>query len=90
MKLIFEGSSAYSNSRPVSEKISTVIKYLQEYGKASTAYNDLRPFVERLSPEERIQLSATLRSKSIFSDADKIVAGPYPAKEDVRAPFYID
>jgi N-terminal acetyltransferase B complex non-catalytic subunit len=90
VKLLFESSTAFSSSQAcsatngqASNKVAAVVRYLQEYGKASTAYNDLRPFVERLSPDERKQLLAILRSKSVFWAADNTEAGSYPAKDDV-------
>ena len=69
--MIFESSIAFSSSQASfaakdenSDKVAAVVKYLEEYGTASTAYNDLRPFVERLVPEDRIQLSVILKTKS--------------------------
>jgi N-terminal acetyltransferase B complex non-catalytic subunit len=97
VKLLFESSTAFSNSQApsaangqASSKVAAVVRYLQEYGKASTAYNDLRPFVEHLSSDEHTQLLAALKSNSIFSEAQNPEAGPYPTKEDVSTHFLFD
>ncbi len=41
-------------------RLNAVIHYLQEYGDANTAYNDLRQFVEALEPNERARLLSML------------------------------
>jgi N-terminal acetyltransferase B complex non-catalytic subunit len=87
VKLIFEVSTAFASSQSFPDKVGAVVNYLQEYGKASTAYNDLRPLVERLRPVERTQLSTILRGKAVFSDAEEVEAGQYPTKKDVRFPI---
>jgi N-terminal acetyltransferase B complex non-catalytic subunit len=71
-------------------KVAAIIEYLQGYGKASTAYNDLRPFVERLSPAERKQLLDNLKSIIVFSDAHKTRDVQYPTKEDVSPRLMFD
>jgi N-terminal acetyltransferase B complex non-catalytic subunit len=83
VKLTFEGGTAFARSQSSPQNVDAVVNYLREYGKSSTAYNDLRPFVERLSPGERKQLSTILTSKPIFSDAEEFQAGQYPTKKDV-------
>jgi N-terminal acetyltransferase B complex non-catalytic subunit len=81
VKLRFESSTAFSSSK--SDEVTAVVKYLQEYGKASTAYNDLRPFVECLSSDQRKQLLEILKTDAVFSDAEEAGTRIYPAKEDV-------
>lgn len=85
VKLLFESSITFSSSQ--ADKVSVIIKYLRGYGKASTAYNDLRPFVERMSPDERKHLLEILNNNSVFSEAGNPEGGPYPAKRDVCHPF---
>lgn len=68
--MVFQSSFAFSSSHGssttqdgVSDKNAAILKYLEEYGTASTAYNDLRPFVEQLVPEDRSQLLVILKTK---------------------------
>ena len=75
-------------------RVSTVIKYLQQYGDASTAYNDLRPFVELLNVRERKQLITALDKNSIYGkvgrpkDEDsKSEGGSSPLNRHVRLYF---
>lgn len=70
MKLAFESSSAFYSSQDfitandgASEKIVALVKYLEGYGTATTAYNDLRPFVENLVPEDRTQFLVLMEKK---------------------------
>jgi N-terminal acetyltransferase B complex non-catalytic subunit len=81
VKLNFESSTAFSSSK--SNRVAAVVKYLQEYGKASTAYNDLRPFVEYLSSDHRMQLLEILKTNTVFSYDEEAGTRIYPAKEDV-------
>jgi hypothetical protein len=37
-------------------QFALILEYLEQYGDASTAFNDVRPFAERLVPDERRQL----------------------------------
>ncbi|PVH88261.1 hypothetical protein DL98DRAFT_508974 [Cadophora sp. DSE1049] len=67
VKLAFESPSKPSISsgdNDVSYRVTTISKYLQDYGSASTAYNDLRPFVGHLSQDERKQLRSVLDRKT--------------------------
>jgi N-terminal acetyltransferase B complex non-catalytic subunit len=88
VKLLFDSSVAFSSSQP--NKVAAVVHYLQGYGKASTAYNDLRPFTESLSSEERKQLLQILKSDAVFSDAEKPGGGQYPTKNDVNSCFILE
>lgn len=88
VKLFFDSSTAFSSSQQ--GKVTAIVKYLQRYGKASTAYNDLRPFVERLNSDERKSLLEILKSNTVFSDAEKIGDGQYPTKEDVNPHFTLN
>jgi len=81
VKLSFESSTAFSSSK--SDGVTAVVKYLQGYGKASTAYNDLRPFVECLSSDHRMQLLEILKTNTVFSYDEEAGTRIYPAKEDV-------
>jgi N-terminal acetyltransferase B complex non-catalytic subunit len=87
VKLFFDSSTAFSSSQQ--GKVAAIVNYLQRYGKASTAYNDLRPFVECLDSEERKQLLEILKSNTVFSDSKEIGDGQYPTKEDVNPLFTI-
>lgn len=51
--------------------IPVIVKYLQQYGNASTAYNDLRPFVEQLNAEYRKHLLDLLLEDSIFGKIEE-------------------
>jgi N-terminal acetyltransferase B complex non-catalytic subunit len=81
MKLCFETVTPFSiipdihGKDQVLNRIPIVFKYLQKYGDASTAYEDLRPFVERLDTEERAQLLNLLVSCKIFEDSDEVKGG---------------
>jgi N-terminal acetyltransferase B complex non-catalytic subunit len=88
VKLFFDSSTAFCSSQQ--GKVTAIVKYLQRYGKASTAYNDLRPFVERLNSDERKQLLEILKSNTVFSDSEKIGDGQYPTKEDVNPHFTLN
>jgi N-terminal acetyltransferase B complex non-catalytic subunit len=81
VKLLFQSTTAFSTSQP--NKVSAVVKYFQGYGKASTAYNDLRPFVEQLSSNERKHLLEILKNGTVFSDTGKPESGQSSAKDDV-------
>jgi N-terminal acetyltransferase B complex non-catalytic subunit len=85
VKLSFERISPFPNSDATSfspesrsheisanfGRVSIVVKYLQQYGDASTAYNDLRPFVEQLDIQERKQLISTLDKIAICREENK-------------------
>src|SRR6266498_4484957 len=81
MKFCFETATPFSVIPDIHEKgqvlnrIPIVFKFLQKYGDASTAYEDLRPFVERLDTEERAQLLNLLVSYKIFEDSDEVKGG---------------
>lgn len=81
MKFCFETATPFSvipdihGKGQVLNRIPIVFKYLQKYGDASTAYEDLRPFVERMDTEERAQLLNLLVSCKIFEDSDEVKDG---------------
>jgi N-terminal acetyltransferase B complex non-catalytic subunit len=50
-------------------RITAVVKYLQNFGDATTVYDDLKPYVELLEPEERRILLDVLRNGVKFEDA---------------------
>ncbi|PQE03427.1 N-acetyltransferase B complex non catalytic subunit protein [Rutstroemia sp. NJR-2017a BBW] len=50
-------------------RITAVVKYLQNFGDATTVYDDLKPYVEQLEPEERRILLDVLRNGVKFEDA---------------------
>lgn len=71
-------------------KVQTLLAYLKNYGEATTAYNDLRPFAERLEVDDRILLVRTLTGNSSFGDSERLKDGYLqpseklcPAQEDV-------
>ncbi len=86
VKLLFDSSSAFSSSQQ--GRVSAIVKYLQGYGNASTAYNDLRLFVEQLNSNERKQLLEILKGNTVFLDAHETGDGQYPTKEDVNSRSY--
>jgi N-terminal acetyltransferase B complex non-catalytic subunit len=90
LKLSFQSPSP-SESGMDPERVQSLLTYLEKYGEATTAYNDLRPFAERLGPEDRIQLVRILTGNSDFGDAEKFKDGKprsskalSPSSEDVR------
>lgn len=69
IKISFEAEVGFAQKKDSNDhKITIVVKYLQQYGLASTAFSDLRPFVEQLNAEERKKLLGILSSNSIFGD----------------------
>ena len=76
VKLAFEGpdSSPPLDDDEVPYRVSTILRYLQDYGNASTAYNDLRPFVGQLDQDERKQLRAVLDQKAASRTVSHAVA----------------
>jgi N-terminal acetyltransferase B complex non-catalytic subunit len=71
-------------------RVAAVLKYLQEFGHANTAYNDLRRFIEQLTSEESTQLLSILKTNTIFRRPDKVTDdatiaqdGDYPTDQDV-------
>jgi N-terminal acetyltransferase B complex non-catalytic subunit len=69
IKISFESSSPFQGQPH--DKIPVILKYLEKYGNASTAYNDLRPFVERLSTEDRKRLLDLLLKNSVFGNIEE-------------------
>ncbi|CZS94560.1 uncharacterized protein RAG0_04512 [Rhynchosporium agropyri] len=66
VKLAFERSgstSIFSKDETLPYRVTVIITYLNQYANASTAYNDLRPFVGQLSQDERKQLQDILDKK---------------------------
>ena len=75
-------------------RIGAVLKYLQEFGHANTAYNDLRQFIEQSTSEESTQLLSVLKTNTIFRRPDKVTDdatmaqdGAYPTDQDVSQVF---
>lgn len=75
-------------------RVAAVLKYLQEFGHANTAYNDLRRFIEQLTSEESTQLLSILKTNTIFRRPDKVTDdatiaqdGGYPTDQDVSQVF---
>ncbi|TVY35438.1 N-alpha-acetyltransferase 25,NatB auxiliary subunit [Lachnellula occidentalis] len=66
VKITFVSSSPFQDQPH--DRIPVIIKYLQKYGNASTAYNDLRPFVEQLNVEDRKQLLELILKDAIFEE----------------------
>lgn len=59
-------------------KLAAIVQYLQKYGSTSVAYEDVRPFVEKLNPEERFNLLETLLRNTMDT--------PYKADEQHLMP----
>lgn len=79
VKISFEVEEVFARKESDNYRVTVVIKYLQQYGTASTAFSDLRPFVEQLSVEERKKLLETLSSNAVFGDpghANYVLAKP--------------
>ena len=75
-------------------KVQALLVYLKNYGEATTAYNDLRPFAERLDVEDRVQLVRIITGNSSFGDSGRLRNGSIqfsgklcPAQEDVGTPL---
>jgi hypothetical protein len=71
-------------------KVQSILAYLEKYCEATTAYNDLRPFAERLASEDRVLLVRTLTGNLLYGDSEKLrdehvqVTGKLcPSREDV-------
>jgi N-terminal acetyltransferase B complex non-catalytic subunit len=56
-------------------KVESLLAYLEKYGEATTAYNDLRPFAEKLESKDRILLVRILTGKPLFGDSEKLKDG---------------
>lgn len=93
LTLSFERPSPFESSTGEG-KVQSLLVYLGKYGQATTAYNDLRPFAERLEVNDRIQLVRLLTGCSVFGDSEKLQDGNLqlsgklcPATEDVGLLF---
>lgn len=71
-------------------RLASVLKYLQEFGHSSTAYNDLRKFTEQLTSDESSQLLIILETNEVFRRSDEVTDdaivpqdGAYPTAQDV-------
>ncbi|TVY80385.1 N-terminal acetyltransferase B complex subunit arm1 [Lachnellula suecica] len=69
VKISFAVSSPFQGQPH--DRIPVLVKYLQKYGNASTAYNDLRPYVEQLSSEDRKQLLELLLKDTVFGKIEE-------------------
>ena len=108
VKLGFENASAFSDpdmtgpstGRPSKDviadfgKITISVKFLQQYGDATTAYNDLKPFIERLDSQQQNQFIARLEENTIYSkvndpegDDSKTGGAANFSNQDVSTPF---
>ena len=79
--------SEKSNHRP-SYHVTLILDYLERYGDASTAYNDVRPFAERLTAGDRSQLLHAL----LFNESQKteIQGGEDPRPSPTLIPLNQD
>ncbi|KAF4637117.1 hypothetical protein G7Y89_g955 [Cudoniella acicularis] len=69
VKVSLDASSAFASTHDTTQhRVTIIVKYLQQYGVASTAYSDLRPFIEQLNTDERKQLLDALSSNAVFGD----------------------
>ncbi len=79
VKLAFESSTPFSappqENGHLSNRLITLLKYLQEYGNASTAYNDLRSYVRQLSQDERKKFLEALDKNTVFARAKSLAIG---------------
>jgi hypothetical protein len=71
LTLSFENGSSFVEGE-ASGRIPFLLTYLEKYGEATTAYNDLRRFAERLGLEERVQLVRVLTGNTLFGDSDRL------------------
>ncbi|PBP18509.1 cytoskeleton organization protein (Dec1) [Diplocarpon rosae] len=73
--IAFKASTPFSESvqknGDMSYRVTTILKYLQEYANASTAYNDVKHFVGQLSQDEREQLLEVLEKGVLFEKASE-------------------
>lgn len=68
-------------------KVESLLTYLEKYGEATTAYNDLRPFAEKLKSKDRILLIRTLTGNPLFGDSDKLKDGNSQNTGNLRPSF---
>ncbi|KAF8863346.1 hypothetical protein BDZ45DRAFT_583867 [Acephala macrosclerotiorum] len=88
VKLTFESWTAFSQDHPAvngeivkpTPYLSSVVQYLQMYGDASTAYNDLRQYVELLNSGERAQLLKILNEHTKLETSQQPIG---PSKPDL-------
>ncbi|KAJ5032454.1 uncharacterized protein L3040_009058 [Drepanopeziza brunnea f. sp. 'multigermtubi'] len=75
VKITFESSSPFSETTQenggLPHRVTASIGYLQNYASASTAYNDLRPFIGKMSQEERKQFIGALDKDTLFENGEK-------------------
>ncbi|RDL34632.1 uncharacterized protein BP5553_07760 [Venustampulla echinocandica] len=69
------------------DRIPILLQYLHQYGTATTAYNDLRPFVQQMKPEECRQLLAVLSSHKVFGDPGHSKYDLSQAREDSKSDY---
>lgn len=73
------------------DQIPIIVKYLQKYGDATTAFVDLRPYVERLDTAQRREINELLITTKIFDNSEVRVecmdpeTSPGPLDQDVSA-----
>ena len=99
VKFHFDAPIPFSNipgslkNSQVTDRCQVILKYLQEYGDASIAYNDLRPYVERLDMDERVHLLERLNKNERSEVQDTASRGNEdwrPFGETVSGPIMLD
>lgn len=86
-----QGLADEDNKRP--GRASIILEYLQKYGHTSVAFEDIRPYVESLQPEERSKMLSTLLSnvpgityEETGQDLHAVEHFLCPQNQDVRLP----
>jgi N-terminal acetyltransferase B complex non-catalytic subunit len=69
----------------ISNLVTSIWTYFGQYGNASTAFNDLRPFIEESNLVDRLTLLKTLPSIAIYENDEKAQTrhAVFPTDEEV-------
>ncbi|KAG9236907.1 N-acetyltransferase B complex non catalytic subunit-domain-containing protein [Amylocarpus encephaloides] len=79
VKASFDSSIPFSLESGSSDRTPIILKYLKQHGSASTAFDDLKVYVQRLRAEERKSLLEIVGKNGVFGELD---ASKYkPSKE---------
>ncbi|CAG8961090.1 hypothetical protein HYFRA_00002633 [Hymenoscyphus fraxineus] len=69
VKISFANTNTFAPSSDSSQdRLPIIIKYLKQYGTATTAFTDLKPYVQQLNADERKRLLEILTQNGVFGD----------------------
>lgn len=69
VKISFANTNSFAlGSDSSQDRLSIIVKYLKQYGTATTVFTDLKPFVQQLEPEERKRLLKILTENGVFGN----------------------